>query len=99
MLREPPLESQADLDPFEYVRYVATARIALPKTYVRLTSGRRQISPETHALCFFAGANSVHFATEKMLATPNQKKEKMRICFKNSISRHYPWTHCVLKRI
>lgn len=65
-----PLDSQADLDPLEFVRMVATARIALPKSMVRLSAGRKQMSDELQTLCFFAGANSI-FAGDKLLTTEN----------------------------
>lgn len=71
-----PLSNQPDLDPYEYVRFVATARILMPTSYLRMTGGRHQLSEEIHTLCFFAGANSIHFATEKLLTTANQEKEK-----------------------
>jgi len=65
-----PLENVPDLDPFEVVRSVATARIFMPKSRVRLSAGRMEMSDELQAMCFFAGANSI-FAGEKLLTTPN----------------------------
>lgn len=67
-----PLANEKEIDPLDYVRFVAAARVLMPKSYIRLTGGRHQLSPETHALCFFAGANSIHFATEKLLTTDNR---------------------------
>jgi biotin synthase len=52
------------------IRMVATARIVLPETQVRLSAGRTQMSREGQAMCFFAGANSI-FAGDKLLTTPN----------------------------
>jgi biotin synthase len=63
-------EELEDLDPIELVRMVATARIVLPKSMVRLSAGRKSMSKELQALCFLAGANSI-FAGEKLLTTPN----------------------------
>lgn len=65
-----PLEDQMPVSIFEMVRMVATARIVLPKTQVRLSAGRTQMSAEGQAMCFLAGANSI-FAGDKLLTTPN----------------------------
>ncbi|ADQ82478.1 biotin synthase BioB [Riemerella anatipestifer] len=65
-----PMEDQEPVNIFEFVRMVATARIVLPKTQVRLSAGRTEFSKEGQALCFFAGANSI-FAGDKLLTTPN----------------------------
>jgi len=65
-----PLEQQEPVNPIEFVRLIATARIAMPKSYVRLSAGRTEMSDEMQALCFIAGANSI-FAGEKLLTTPN----------------------------
>jgi biotin synthase len=65
-----PLASMPALDPLEMVRAVATARILMPASRVRLAAGRKQLSPEAVALCFLAGANSI-FVGEKLLTTPN----------------------------
>lgn len=65
-----PLQEQEAVDPIEFVRIIATARIMMPKSYVRLSAGRTEMSDEMQALCFLAGANSI-FAGEKLLTTPN----------------------------
>ena len=65
-----PLSNTDDLDPFEFVRSIAVARIMMPKSYVRLSAGRETMSDEMQALCFFAGANSIFYG-EKLLTTPN----------------------------
>jgi len=65
-----PLEDAEPLDPLVMVRAIATARILMPASRVRLAAGRRQMSPEAVALCFLAGANSI-FTGEKLLTTPN----------------------------
>lgn len=65
-----PMEDEKPVDIFEFVRMVATTRIVLPKTQVRLSAGRTAMSPEGQALCFLAGANSI-FAGDKLLTTPN----------------------------
>jgi biotin synthase len=65
-----PLADVQELDPLIMVRAIATARILMPASRVRLAAGRRQMSPETVTLCFLAGANSI-FTGEKLLTTPN----------------------------
>ena len=65
-----PLEDAPDLDPLEFVRTIAIARILMPQSVVRLSAGRTQMSDEMQTLCFFAGANSIFYG-EKLLTTPN----------------------------
>ena len=65
-----PLADVADLDPFEFVRTVAVARILMPTTFVRLSAGRQQMNDEMQALCFFAGANSIFYG-DRLLTTDN----------------------------
>jgi biotin synthase len=65
-----PLASLPPLDPLEMARAIATARILMPASRVRLAAGRKQLSPEAVTLCFLAGANSI-FVGEKLLTTPN----------------------------
>jgi biotin synthase len=62
--------SRAMLDPIDFVRTIAVARITMPKSMVRLSAGREDMSDETQALCFLAGANSI-FSGPKLLTTPN----------------------------
>jgi len=74
-----PLEQAPDIDPFDFVRAVAVARILMPKSYVRLSAGRSQMDDALQALCFFAGANSVFFG-DKLLTTANASvDEDMRL--------------------
>ena len=65
-----PMANLPEVDPFEMVRMVATARIAMPASVVRFAAGRTGLSQETQALCFLAGANSI-FTGDKLLTTPN----------------------------
>lgn len=67
-----PLHGVDALDPFEFVRTVAVARIMMPQSFVRLSAGRETMSDELQALCFLAGANSMFYG-EKLLTTPNPK--------------------------
>jgi biotin synthase len=65
-----PLEEQQPVSIWEMIRMVATTRIVMPQTQVRLSAGRKDMSREGQAMCFFAGANSI-FAGDKLLTTPN----------------------------
>lgn len=69
-----PLESAAALDPFDFVRTIAVARILMPRCHVRLSAGRSEMSDELQALCFLAGANSIFYG-EKLLTTGNPDTE------------------------
>lgn len=72
-----PLENAPPIDPFEFVRTIAVARIMLPKARVRLSAGRVEMSEELQALCFLAGANSMFYG-EKLLITSNPEAMKDR---------------------
>jgi biotin synthase len=65
-----PLAQSALLDPFDFVRMIAVARILMPRSHVRLSAGRAEMSDEMQALCFMAGANSIFYG-EKLLTTGN----------------------------
>jgi biotin synthase len=67
-----PLENEEDLDPFEFIRTIAVARIMMPKSYVRLSAGREDMNEQMQAMAFMAGANSI-FYCDKLLTTPNPK--------------------------
>ena len=67
-----PMESEEDLDPFEFIRTIAVARILMPKSYVRLSAGREEMNEQMQAMAFMAGANSI-FYCDKLLTTPNPK--------------------------
>jgi biotin synthase len=69
-----PLDGTAKLDPLDFVRTIAVARIMMPKSMVRLSAGREEMSDELQALCFLAGANSI-FAGPKLLTTPNPGRD------------------------
>ena len=75
-----PLAGTALLDPFEFVRTIAVARILMPRSVVRLSAGRAEMSDELQALCFFAGANSIFYG-EKLLTTGNPDVEHDQALF------------------
>jgi biotin synthase len=87
-----PLYGREPLDPFEFVRTVAVARILMPRSYVRLSAGRTNMSDETQALCFLAGANSIFYG-DKLLTTDNPETDHDRRLFtKLGITRLTPDT-------
>lgn len=70
-----PLAEQPDTDPLELVRMIATARLLMPASMVRLSAGRLGLSDEAQALCFLAGANSI-FMGDRLLTTPNPERDR-----------------------
>ena len=70
-----PMGDLPPLDPIEFVRTIATARVMMPRAYVRLSAGRNEMTDELQALCFFAGANSI-FAGDKLLTTGNNEVDR-----------------------
>ena len=75
-----PLGQGEQIDPFEFVRTIAVARVLMPQSHVRLSAGREQMSDELQALCFHAGANSIFYG-EKLLTTPNPEADHDRQLF------------------
>ena len=75
-----PLAEQDDIDPFDFVRTVAVARILMPKSYVRLSAGREEMNDQMQALCFLAGANSIFYG-DQLLTTGNATVEHDRDLF------------------
>ncbi len=75
-----PLHGTDSLDPFEFIRTIAAARITMPKSYVRLSAGRQSMHEGIQALCFLAGANSIFYG-EKLLTTGNPEAETDKALF------------------
>ena len=76
-----PLADNDEIDPLDFVRTIAVARITMPGSFVRLSAGRESMSESTQALCFLAGANSIFYG-EKLLVTDNPELEKDTRLFK-----------------
>ncbi|WP_462380075.1 biotin synthase BioB [Pseudomonas sp. Marseille-QA0892] len=70
-----PLEAEKDVDPFDFIRTLAVARIMMPKSHVRLSAGREQMNEQMQALAFMAGANSIFYG-ERLLTTGNPQADK-----------------------
>jgi biotin synthase len=75
-----PLHGIEALDPLEFVRTIAAARITMPKAMVRLSAGRREMPDAVQALCFLAGANSIFYG-DKLLTTGNPEAERDKVLF------------------
>lgn len=75
-----PLHGTTSIDPFEFVRTIAAARITMPKAMVRLSAGRQEMSEAVQALCFLAGANSIFYG-DKLLTTDNPETTRDRALF------------------
>ncbi len=76
-----PLAQQEDLDPFDFIRTIAVARILMPKSHVRLSAGREEMNEQMQALAYLAGANSIFYG-EKLLTTPNPEASQDLRLFK-----------------
>jgi biotin synthase len=76
-----PLVGAAALDPFEFIRTIAVARLLMPQSHVRLSAGRTEMSDEMQALCFLCGANSIFYG-DKLLTTDNPEVDRDQALFK-----------------
>ncbi len=76
-----PLEDAEDVDPFDFIRIIAVARIMMPQSAVRLSAGRENMNEQMQALCFMAGANSIFYGC-KLLTTPNPDEDSDMQLFK-----------------
>lgn len=87
-----PLADAEDVDPIDFIRMIAVARILMPTSYVRLSAGRKSLSAEAQALCFMAGANSIFYGC-RLLTTPNAEMDSdealmEKLGVKTTLSKH-----------
>ena len=75
-----PLANEKDIEPFDFIRMLAVARIMMPKSYIRLSAGREQMNEQMQALAFLAGANSIFYG-DKLLTTSNPQIDKDNALF------------------
>ncbi|OTQ33259.1 biotin synthase BioB [Gilliamella apicola] len=75
-----PLANEKDIEPFDFIRMLAAARIMMPKSYIRLSAGREQMNEQMQALAFLAGANSIFYG-DKLLTTSNPQVDKDNTLF------------------
>lgn len=76
-----PLADNDDVEPFDFIRTIAAARIMMPSSYVRLSAGREQMNEQTQAMCFMAGANSIFYGC-KLLTTTNPEEDSDKQLFR-----------------
>ena len=76
-----PMADNDDVDPFDFIRTIAVARIMMPRSHVRLSAGREKMSEQTQAMCFMAGANSIFYGC-KLLTTPNPEEDTDLLLFR-----------------
>ncbi|MBH1921594.1 biotin synthase BioB [Serratia marcescens] len=74
-----PLENNEPVDPFEYIRVIAVARIMMPSSYVRIAAGREQMNEQMQAMCFMAGANSIFYGCKLLTATNPDESQDMTL--------------------
>lgn len=89
-MRGTPLEENAPVDVFDLVRMIALARIAVPKSKVRLSAGRTNLSREGQALCFFAGANSIFYGDKLLTAANPQSQQDLSLIAELGLSPQAP---------
>ncbi|QCI15966.1 biotin synthase BioB [Buchnera aphidicola] len=84
-----PMEQNNDVEPFDFIRVIAIARIMMPKSYIRLSAGRQKMNDQTQAMCFMAGANSIFYGC-KLLTTDNpEKKQDIKLLKKLNLHPEY----------
>lgn len=84
-----PLENNINVEPFDFIRVIAATRIMLPKSYIRLSAGRKEMNEQTQAMCFMAGANSIFYGC-KLLTSKNPKEEvDLKLFQKLNLVREY----------
>ena len=88
-----PMENAAPVDPIDFVRAVALARIMMPESHVRLSAGRTEMSDEMQALCFFAGANSIFMGDTLLTAANPGDDHDMRLLAKLGMQPMVAWEH------
>lgn len=87
-----PLADNDDVDPFDFIRTIAIARIMMPASYVRLSAGREQMSEQTQAMCFMAGANSIFYGCKLLTTTNPEEDSDLRLFRKLGINPQHKTT-------
>lgn len=88
-----PMENAAPVDPIDFVRTIALARIMMPESHVRLSAGRTEMSDEMQALCFFAGANSIFMGDTLLTAANPGEDHDMRLLARLGMQPMVAWEH------
>ncbi|CAL4326351.1 Biotin synthase [Buchnera aphidicola (Brachycaudus tragopogonis)] len=84
-----PLENNQNIEPFEFIRVVAAARIMMPQSYIRLSAGRQNMNDQTQAMCFMAGANSIFYGCKLLTASNPEEESDLKLLKKLNLNREY----------
>ncbi len=84
-----PMENNTNVEPFDFIRVVAAARIMMPKSYIRLSAGRQNMNDQTQAMCFMAGANSIFYGCKLLTAGNPEEKSDLKLLQKLNLYPTY----------
>ncbi|QIE02006.1 biotin synthase BioB [Buchnera aphidicola] len=84
-----PMENNDNIDPFDFIRIIAVARIMMPKSYIRLSAGRKNMNHQTQAMCFMAGANSIFYGCKLLTADNPKEKHDLKLLKKLNLYPEY----------
>lgn len=84
-----PMENNKNVEPFDFIRVIAAARIMMPKSYIRLSAGRQSMSEQTQAMCFMAGANSIFYGCKLLTADNPEKENDLKLFKKLDLNPEY----------
>ncbi|AEO08089.1 biotin synthase BioB [Buchnera aphidicola] len=84
-----PMENNTNVDPFDFIRIIAAARVMMPKSYIRLSAGRKNMNDQTQAMCFMAGANSIFYGCKLLTADNPDEKHDLKLLKKLNLSPEY----------
>lgn len=84
-----PMENNKNIEPFDFIRIIAAARIMMPKSYIRLSAGRKNMNDQTQAMCFMAGANSIFYGCKLLTASNPEEKNDSKLLQKLNLHPEY----------
>ncbi|QCI23829.1 biotin synthase BioB [Buchnera aphidicola (Macrosiphoniella sanborni)] len=84
-----PMENNKNVDPFDFIRIIAAARIMMPKSYIRLSAGRKNMNDQTQAMCFMAGANSIFYGCKLLTAENPEEQNDLKLLKKLNLHPEY----------
>ncbi|QCI19854.1 MAG: biotin synthase BioB [Buchnera aphidicola (Brevicoryne brassicae)] len=84
-----PMENNKNIEPFDFIRIIAAARIMMPKSYIRLSAGRKNMNDQTQAMCFMAGANSIFYGCKLLTANNPEEKNDLKLLQKLNLHPEY----------
>ncbi|ANZ22504.1 biotin synthase [Buchnera aphidicola (Diuraphis noxia)] len=84
-----PMEKNKNIEPFDFIRIIAAARIMMPKSYIRLSAGRNNMNDQTQAMCFMAGANSIFYGCKLLTASNPEEKNDLKLLHKLNLYPEY----------